>query len=276
MKYVSGREYGDEVVQRHEGELAPTAPVNKHIQHYRAINETNLRHALWAGMPVGLALGLAQTGTLSFALLAIPLVLVAVIAGVQIFRHRPKLIQAEITEFKSGDFTAWQMWAPFLPALGWIVVIPLDALGISGLQTPPLLTGLFSGLLLGTGLSFGWFGALSRTFRIGKRRIRKITENQSLDGVTQSRMDAVESHGDILGALIAVGAVDGNKIPIKTLCMLLKVDQENMEAVRSRVEDLQADGIVKISGQGLYRDSKMWEVTVTPDGIHNLAQIGQR
>src|SRR5699024_3963175 len=140
--------------------------------------------------------------------------------------------------------TAGQVWAPFLPARGWVVVIPLDALGIYGLQTPPLLTGLFSARLLGTGLSCGWCGGLSRTGAVGKRRIRKITENQSLDVGTQSRMEAVESHGDILGALIAVGAVDGNKIPIKTLCMLLKVDQENMEAVRSRVEDLQADGIV--------------------------------
>src|SRR5699024_5366858 len=98
----------------------------------------------------------------------------------------------------------------------------------------------------------------------------------SLDGVTQSRMDAVESHGDILGALIAVGAVDGNKIPIKTLCMLLKVDADDISPVRSRVEDLHADGIVKISGQGLYRDPMMWEVTITPYGSRNLAQIGQR
>src|SRR5699024_7799794 len=144
MKYVSGREYGDEVAHRHEGELAPTAPVNKHIQHYRAVKETSLRHALWVGMPVGLALGLAQTGTLSFALLAIPLVLVADIAGVQIFRHRPKLIQAEITAFKSGDFSAWQMWAPLFPVLDLIVVIRHDALCSFGLITQTLLTGLFS------------------------------------------------------------------------------------------------------------------------------------
>ena len=91
-----------------------------------------------------------------------------------------------------------------------MVAIPIDALGLSSLPTPPLLAALLSGALLGVGGSFGMWAMFQRSFRVGKRRIKAITEKQSLEGVTQPRMDAVEANGDILGALIAAGAVDGN------------------------------------------------------------------
>ena len=118
-----------------------------------------------------------------------------------------------------------------------------------------------------------------RSFRVGKRRIKAITEKQSLEGVTQPRMDAVEANGDILGALIAAGSVDGNNISIKVLGKLLDCDMDNTEDAESlvaRMKDLQSDGIIKISGQALYQKQQSWEVTVTPDGIRNLAQIGHR
>ena len=118
-----------------------------------------------------------------------------------------------------------------------------------------------------------------RSFRVGKRRIKAITEKQSLEGVTQPRMDAVEANGDSLGALMAVGAVDGNTISIKVLGKLLNCDMDNAEDAESlvtRVKDLQSDDIIKISGQALYQKQQSWEVTVTPDGIRNLTQIGHR
>ena len=217
MDEVSGRDFSAEVSHRPAGELAPNAPVNSHIQHYRSQNEMSLRNILWTGLPIGLAIGAVESGTLAFGLLAIPLLAVSVIYGVKIFRERPKLVQSNITEFKSGDYTAMQMWAPFLPALGWLVAIPIDALGLSSLPTPPLLAALFSGALLGAGGSFGMWAMFQRSFRVGKRRIKAISEKQSLEGVTQPRMDAVEANGDILGALMAVGAVDGNIISIKVL-----------------------------------------------------------
>lgn len=279
MDEVSGRDFSAEVSHRPAGELAPNAPVNSHIQHYRSQNEMSLRNILWTGLPIGLAIGAVESGTIAFGLLAIPLLAVSVIYGVKIFRERPKLVQSNITEFKSGDYTAMQMWAPFLPALGWLVAIPIDALELSSLPTPPLLAALFSGALLGVGGSFGMWAMFQRSFRVGKRRIKAITEKQSLEGVTQPRMDAVEANGDILGALIAAGAVDGNTISIKVLGKLLNCDMDNAEDAESlvtRVKDLQSDGIIKISGQALYQKQQSWEVTVTPDGIRNLAQIGHR
>lgn len=279
MDEVSGREFRAEVSHRPAGELTPNAPVNSHIQHYRSQNEMSLRNILWTGLPIGLAIGTVESGTLAFGLLAIPLLAVSVIYGVKIFRERPKLVQSNITEFKSGDYTAMQMWAPFLPALGWLVAIPIDALDLSSLPTPPLLAALLSGALLGVGGSFGMLAMFQRSFRVGKRRIKAITEKQSLEGVTQPRMDAVEANGDILGALIAAGAVDGNTISIKVLGKLLNCDMDNAEDAESlvtRVKDLQSDGIIKISGQALYQKQQSWEVTVTPDGIRNLTQIGHR
>src|SRR5699024_7282082 len=115
--------------------------------------------------------------------------------------------------------------------------------------------------------------------RVGKRRIKAISEKQSLEGVTQPRMDAVEANGDILGALMAVGGVDGNIISIKVLGKLLNRDMDNDEDADSlvaRVKDLQSHDIIKISGQALYQKQQSWEVTVTPDGIRNLTQIGHR
>lgn len=279
MDEVSGRDFSAEVSHRPAGELAPNAPVNSHIQHYRSQNEMSLRNILWTGLPIGLAIGAVESGTLAFGLLAIPLLAVSIIYGVKIFRERPKLVQSNITEFKSGDYTAMQMWAPFLPALGWLVAIPIDALELSSLPTPPLLAALFSGALLGVGGSFGMWAMFQRSFRVGKRRIKAITEKQSLEGVTQPRMDAVEANGDILGALIAAGAVDGNNISIKVLGKLLDCDLDNAEdaeSLVSRIKALQTDGIIKISGQALYQKEQSWEVTVTPDGIRNLAQIGHR
>ena len=279
MDEVSGRDFSAEVSHRPAGELAPNAPVNSHIQHYRSQNEMSLRNILWTGLPIGLAIGAVESGTLAFGLLAIPLLAVSVIYGVKIFRERPKLVQSNITEFKNGDYTAMQMWAPFLPALGWLVAIPVDALGLSSLPTPPLLAALFSGALLGVGGSFGMWAMFQRSFRVGKRRIKAISEKQSLEGVTQPRMDAVEANGDILGALMAVGAVDGNIISIKVLGKLLNCDMDNAEVAESlvtRVKDLQSDDIIKISGQALYQKQQSWEVTVTPDGIRNLTQIGHR
>ncbi len=95
-------------------------------------------------------------------------------------------------------------------------------------------------------------------------------------------MEAVEAHGDILGALIVVGAVDGNNIPIKRLRKLLSCDIEDMDneekskSLLTRIKNLQADGVIKISGQGLSQKPESWEVTITPIGIRNLAQRGQR
>src|SRR5690625_3304210 len=106
MDEVSGREFRAEVSHGPAGELAPNAPVNSHIQHYRSQNEMSLRNILWTGLPIGLAIGAVESGTLAFGLLAIPLLAVSVIYGVKIFRERPKLVQSNITEFKSGDYTA--------------------------------------------------------------------------------------------------------------------------------------------------------------------------
>ena len=282
MDGASERDLGAAVSHPVASELAPDAPINDHIQHYRSINAMSLRHILWTGLPIGLAIGLAKTGTLAFALLALPVLVISVVYGIKIYRERPKLVHSNLTEFKSGDYTTMQMWVPFLPAVGWIATVPIDALGLSTLEIPPVLGGVLSGAFLGFAFSLSSWATLQSSFRIGKRRIKAITEKQSLEGVTEARMEAVEAHGDILGALIVVGAVDGNNIPIKRLRKLLSCDIEDMDneekskSLLTRIKNLQADGVIKISGQGLSQKPESWEVTITPIGIRNLAQRGQR
>lgn len=117
MEEISGGEPSQEIAHRPSTQLARTAPLNKQIQHYRSINELDLRQTLWTGMPAGFALALAQTGELAMGLLAIPLLGIAVVSGVKLLRRPPKSVQAGQAEYKSGDYTAIQMWAPFLPAL---------------------------------------------------------------------------------------------------------------------------------------------------------------
>ena len=282
MDGASERDLGAAVSHPDASELAPDAPINDHIQHYRSINAMSLRHILWTGLPIGLAIGLAKTGTLAFALLALPVLVISVVYGIKIYRERPKLVHSNLTEFKSGDYTTMQMWVPFLPAVGWIATVPIDALGLSTLEIPPVLGGVLSGAFLGFAFSLSSWATLQSSFRIGKRRIKAIMEKQSLEGVTEARMEAVEAHGDLLGALIVVGAVDGNSIPIKRLGKLLSCDTEDMEnedqsrSLITRIKNLQADEVLKITGQGLSQKPESWEVTITPIGIRNLAQRGQR
>ncbi len=149
MDGASERDLGAEISHPVAGELAPNAPINDHIQHYRSINGISLRHMLWTGLPIGLAIGLAETGTLALGLLALPLLVVSVVYGIKIYRERPKLVHSNLTEFKSGDYTTMQMWVPFLPAVGWIATVPIDALGLSTLEIPPVLGGVLSGASLG-------------------------------------------------------------------------------------------------------------------------------
>lgn len=282
MDGASERDLGAAVSHPVASELAPDAPINDHIQHYRSINAMSLRHILWTGLPIGLAIGLAKTGTLAFALLALPVLVISVVYGIKIYRERPKLVHSNLTEFKSGDYTTMQMWVPFLPAVGWVATVPMDALGISILEIPTVLSSVLSGAFLGFAFSLSSWATLQSSFRIGKRRIKAIMEKQSLEGVTEARMEAVEAHGDLLGALIVVGAVDGNSIPIKRLGKLLSCDTEDMEnedqsrSLITRIKNLQADEVLKITGQGLSQKPESWEVTITPIGIRNLAQRGQR
>ena len=265
-----------EVATAKSTQLARTTPVYKHIAHYRSINELDFRQTLWTGMPLGFAFALIQSGSLAIGLMSIPLFVISVVSGFKLFRNLPKGIQAQNTEFKSGDYTALQIWAPFLPMMGTLAAIPLDFFNISGLQTPELIKGMLGSVLFGASISFGLWGLFTQAFRIGKRRIKKITEKQSLDGVSESRMEAIESNGDIFGGLIAAGAVDGNEISVKTLGKLLNWDKEDIASLQSRINELGNQGLVKISGQGLYQQAKFWQVTVTPDGIRNIAQIGKR
>ena len=109
MDGASERDLGAAVSHPVASELAPDAPINDHIQHYRSINAMSLRHILWTGLPIGLAIGLAKTGTLAFALLALPVLVISVVYGIKIYRERPKLVHSNLTEFKSGDYTTMQM-----------------------------------------------------------------------------------------------------------------------------------------------------------------------
>lgn len=276
MKEISGGNTNEEVAPSTSTQLARTAPLNKQIQHYRNINELDLRQTLWTGIPAGFALALAQTGEIAVGLLAIPLLIIALVSGVKLLRKRPKSIQAENTEFKAGDYTALQIWAPFLPAVGWLAAYPLNLLELDALQTPPLISGMFGGLLLGIGTSFGAWGIWTQSFRVGKRRIEKIVELESLDGVTQTRMEAIEVNGDILGALITAGAVDGNDLSVTTLGKLMDWEKDDIAALQERVTELEKLGLVKVSGKSLFRDAKHWKATVTPEAVRNIAQQGKR
>ena len=53
-------------------------------------------------------------------------------------------------------------------------------------------------------------------------------------------------------------------------------NEEKSKSLLTRIKNLQADGVIKISGQGLSQKPESWEVTITPIGIRNLAQRGQR
>lgn len=274
--YQEENRTGQKVTHKQSTELAPAAPVSAHIKHNRAKNEIDLNLALRTGLSTGIGLGLIGSGSLALGFMSIPLFVIAVIYGIKMIAQRPKGIGAANTEYKSGDYSAITYWAPFLPALTWVIAFPLDLLGFESLPTPPVISSLFSGVFFGISGAIGLWAAWSQAYRVGKRRIKKITEKESLEGVTEARMNAVEENPDILGAMIAVGAVDGNETSVANLRQVLEWDKKDTWILQTRVKDLEQLGLLKVTGMALYKDPKHWQFTVTPDGIRNIAQLGKR
>ena len=79
---------------------------------------------------------------------------------------------------------------------------------------------------------------------MGKRRIQAITEKDSLDGVTEKSIAAVEEHPEALSGLVAAGAVTGNTISIPALSKLLGYE----EGLEEEMRELEKAGVVKMSG----------------------------
>lgn len=231
------------------------------IERYRAHNELSPGRALGIVVPLAVA-GVAANyalPTLVAAALVIEIVaLVAfVVAGV------PALVAATRDDYRDTDLSPAQklsMYAgPFIPvATAPLSALLPDAAGHAGLIAQATWWAL--------GLAWLLWTLPKRSFRIGRRRIAEVLSREPAE-VSDRHKAAVCAHGAIMGALVAVGAVDGAVVTGKQLAKVMGV---TVDKLKEPLLELDRWGVVKVNRIGLYRESPSWRITVTEVGVWAL------
>ncbi|MCT1428046.1 hypothetical protein [Corynebacterium sp. p3-SID1241] len=246
----------------------------RELAQYRQRNEIPARSALYFGVPAGFAIGFAQTGVNYMLVGAGIFAIFAVLGFVHLIRNYPRGINAAQEEYREGDYPTIAYIAPFIPIAAPLVMAPLSAAGlVPEVELAPPIAGVLSGAWWAFGLPLGLWAMFSQSFRIGRRRINKILEKDPLEGVTQARLQLADAHSDILTALIAGGAVQGNTISARALSKFMQVD---LDLVCEHLDELAQAGLVKLDRIALRSAPKDWKNTVTPTGVRCLYQLGKR
>ncbi|MDK8693900.1 hypothetical protein [Corynebacterium sp. MSK158] len=246
----------------------------RELAQYRQRNEVPVRSALYFGVPAGFAVGFANTGVDYMLMGAGVFAVFAVLGLVHLIRNYPRGINAAQEEFRDGDYPTIAYIAPFIPIAAPLVMAPLSAAGLlPEVELAPPVAGMLSGAWWAFGLPLGIWSMFSQSFRIGRRRINKILEKDPLDGVTEARLQLADAHSDILTALVAAGAVQGNTINSTALSKFMKVD---LDPLCERLDALAKADLVKLSRMGLRTAPAKWTITITPTGVRCLYQVGRR
>lgn len=248
-------------------------PARELAQH-RHRNEVPVRSALYFGVPAGFAVGFANTGVDYMLMGAGVFAVFAVLGLVHLIRNYPRGINAAQEEFRDGDYPTIAYIAPFIPIAAPLIMAPLSAANLlPEVELAPPVAGVLSGAWWAFGLPLGIWGMFSQSFRIGRRRINKILEKDPLDGVTEARLQLVDAHSDILTALVATGAVQGNTINSTALSKFMRVD---LDPLCEHLDALAKADLVKLSRMGLRTAPAKWTITITPTGVRCLYQVGRR
>ncbi|MDO5031097.1 hypothetical protein [Corynebacterium sp.] len=249
-------------------------PVPHTVDEVRARNEPALRDLAMIGVPAGIAIGLSQV---EFGL-QVPLIAacwVFIVFGVLgLIRRWPTSIQAERSEVRSGDYAAVAYWAPFLPIVVPIAGGALSSLGLTeDLTFNPILVAVGYGLWSAPAIVLGGWALFNSSYRIGRRRIKQINADPSLDGVTAESIEATIAHRPIVSALVAAGAVDGNTVILKRLRKLVRYD----DGLKEDLRELEKVGVVKLIGTRIGSNAeRTWQVTLTKEGVRCMREAAKR
>lgn len=235
----------------------------------RARNEMALRDIVTVAVPAGIASGLR---VVDFPYpYAVPvyavLIMVMLYGAFRIIRSKPKIVQAAQEEFRAGDYPTLAYLLPVLAIFSPLIAEGIKSTGILGdISLNPILVAAghtafaIPAFIIG-GRAFG-----TTAFRVGKRRIQAITEKDSLDGVTEKSIAAVEEHPEALSGLVAAGAVTGNTISIPALSKLLGYE----EGLEEELRELEAAGVVKLPGLIKWSGERTFNITLTEAGVRSM------
>lgn len=244
---------------------------------FRARNMPTLKDWGFVGLPVGVAV---SAGLFHWSWLAGLAAVGAAGALWNLFRTHT-VISPTIDEYREGDYSL----AYKLSIYGPVLMFPLAVIGGALPDLPPIADVKLAVALpesvqmLGSGAVYaisttvsGW-GALSLNTRVGQRRLRAISKQPSLDGVTAAKIALVKRHHRILAALAVIGAVDGLRVSHKRLCRLLGSEPE---AHREALEELIAEGIITAERIGMYAPLEAWNLTLDELGVRCILAAKDR
>lgn len=235
----------------------------------RERNEIAMRDIVTVAVPAGIASGLRVVDfPYPYAVPVYAVLWIAIIYGaIRIIRSKPKFVQAAQEEFRAGDYPTLAYLLPVLAIFSPFITEGIKSTGIIGdISLNPILVAAghtafaIPAFIIG-GRAFG-----TTAFRVGKRRIKAITEKDSLDGVTEQSIAAVEEHPEVLSGLVAAGAVTGNTISIPALSRLLGYE----EGLEEELRELEAAGVVKLPGLIQWSGERTFNITLTEAGVRSI------
>ncbi|HAT1152041.1 TPA: hypothetical protein I8V91_001253 [Corynebacterium striatum] len=276
MAEIDERTGGPEEGADATAEVAKPVDTPHTVAQARALNEPSIKDLFITSVPLSLAFALSSSDLPhypgQYVLVGICIVL-AVAAGINVVRKKPKLIQATPEEFKSGDYSSLAYIGPFLPIALPPVLWGMDDLGLlPDVAVSPILLSVVKAIYLVPAFSLGAWASLNGPYRVGRRRIRKTLESTSLEGITVTTLDAVTKHADIISCLVAAGAVEGNMVTAARLSKLLGVTPE----LEERLRELEKVGVVKLRGVRHSDNTRTWDVTLTELGVRSMYEARRR
>ena len=256
-----------------DGELVPTSPAAA-IRHYRRRNEFNPRELLAFTTTASFGMGFFFLDHTAFYVLSALCLVAAVASGVKIARHYSNAVAVPQTEFRDGDYPAAAYFAPLIPIVAPLLALPVQALGWD-LSVPPAVATLSTAAFYSVGLFLSGTVHFRRSYSIGRRRIQRM--DFELTELTTTTQRLAEENTDILAALIAIGAVDGNEVSLKGLQWILDPAlTADEEALRERLQELDRAKLVKLRTPTWQGESARWDMSITPLGVHALTESQRR
>lgn len=256
-----------------DGELVPTSPAAA-IRHYRRRNEFDPRELLAFTTTASFGVGFFFLDHAAFSVLGALLLIAAVACGVKIARHYPKAVAVPQTEFRDGDYPTVAYFAPLIPIVAPLLVLPVQALGWD-FSVPPAVATLSTAAFYSVGLFLSGTVLFRRSFSIGRRRIQRM--DFELTELTTTTQRLAEENVNILATLIAIGAVDGNEVSLKGLQRILDPAlSADQEALREHLQELDSAKLIKLRAPTWQGQSARWDMSITPLGVHALTESQRR
>lgn len=235
----------------------------------RARNEIALRDIVTVAAPAGIASGLRVVDfPYPYAVPVYAVLWIAMAYGaIRIIRSKPKFVQAAQEEYRAGDYPLLAYFLPVLAIFSPLITEGIQSTGVlSDISPNPILIAAGLTAFSIPAFIFGGRAFGTTSYRVGRRRIKAITEQGSLEGVTQESITAVEAHPEVLSGLVAAGAVTGNTTTIPALGQLLGYE----EGLEEELRELEKAGVVKLPGLIQWNGERTFNITLTEAGVRSM------